>query len=145
MSAITYYSYVFSVIAVPLVYALVDFDRMTLSTRMAAASLLCAFAVVHASGTLANAREIGRANRDASVFLMRVASFVDTHRSERDFSFAIEPHSETVDPVIGLLVGYPGEPGAQMLRRRVTEILFSPDYTDRDPKYILSGSGEMVR
>jgi hypothetical protein len=143
VGAITYYSYVFSVIAVPLVYALVDFDGMTPSTRTASASLLCAFAVVHAFGTLANAREIGRANRDASLFLTRVASFVDAHRSEPDFSFAIEPHPESVDPVIGLLVGYPGEPGARMLPRRVTEILFSPAYTDRTPKYILGASGEM--
>ena len=145
VGAITYYSYVFSVIAVPLFYALVDFDRMTPSTRAAAAALVCAFAVVHASGTHANAREIGRANRDASDFLTRVARFVDAHRSERDFSFAIEPHPESVDPVIGLLAGYPGDPGATMLPRRVTEILFSPDYTDRNPKYVLSASGEPVR
>jgi hypothetical protein len=145
VGAITYYSYVFSVLAVPLAYALVDFDRMTRSTRTAAALLLCAFAFVHASGTLTNAREVGRANREASLFLTRVARFVDAHRSEPDFSFAIEPHPESVDPTIGLLVGYPGEPGARMLPRRVTEILFSPDYTDRNPKYTLSASGEMAR
>jgi hypothetical protein len=144
VGAITYYSYVFSVIAVPLVYTLVDFDLMTPSTRTAAAALVCAFAAVHASGTLANAREVGRANRDASLFLTRVARFVDAHRSEKDFSFAIEPHPESVDPVIGLLAGYPGEPGAAMLPRRVTEILFSPDYTGRNPKYVLSASAEGI-
>jgi hypothetical protein len=144
VGAITYYSYVFSVVAIPLIYALVDLDRITPSTRTAAAVLLCAFAVVHGSGTLANAREVGRANWAASLFLTRVAAFVDAHRSEPDFSFAIEPHPESVDPVIGLLAGYPGEPGARMLPRRVTEILFAPDYSDRNPKYILSASGEMV-
>ena len=145
VGAITYYSYVFSVMAIPLVYALVDFDRMTLRTQATAISLLGAFALVHASGTLANAREVGRANRVASRFLTSVAKFVDAHRSEPQFSFAIEPHSESVDPVIGLLVGYPGDPGARTLSRRVTEILFAPDYDDRDPKYILSASGEVVR
>jgi hypothetical protein len=118
---------------------------MTPSSRTAAAALVWALAVVHASGTLANAREVGRANRDASRFLTQVAKFVDAHRSERDFSFAIEPHPESVDPVIGLLAGYPGDPAAAMLPRRVTEILFSPDYTDRNPKYILNASGEIVR
>ena len=142
VGAITYYSYVFSVIAIPLFYALVDFNRLTPSTRTAAAALVCAFAVVHAYGAQANAREVGRANRDASEFLRRVARFVDAHRSEQDFSFAIEPHPESVDPVIGLLAGYPGDPGARMLPRRVTEILFSPDYTDRNPKYVLGASGE---
>ena len=144
VGAITYYSYVFSVIAVPLVYACVDFDRMTAAMRTAAAALLCALAVIHASGTRANAREVGRANREASLFLTRVARFVDAHRSERDFSFAIEPHSESVDPVIGLLAGYPGEPGAAMVPRRVTEILFSPDYTDRNPKYVLNASADRI-
>jgi len=145
VGAITYYSYVFSVMTIPLVYALVDFDRMTPRTQAAAISLVGAFAIVHASGTLANAREVGRANRVASRFLMSVAKFVDAHRSEPQFSFAIEPHSESVDPVIGLLVGYPGDPGARTLSRRVTEILFAPDYTDRDPKYILDASGEVVK
>ena len=94
VGAITSYSYVFSVVAIPLIYALVDLDRITPSTRTAAAVLLCAFAVVHGSGTLANAREVGRANWAASLFLTRVAAFVDAHRSEPDFSFAIEPHPE---------------------------------------------------
>ena len=144
VGAITYYSYIFAVLAVPLVYAFVDFDRMTVGKQTAAMSLLCTFAVVHASGTLANAREVGRANRLASLFLTRVARFVDAHRDEPGFSFAIEPHAESVDPVVGLLVGYPGDPGALMLSRRATEILFSPDYTHRNPKYILNASGEPV-
>ena len=144
VGAITYYSYVFSVLAVPLVFAFVDFDRMTQGMRTAAMSLLCAFAIVHATGTLANAREVGRANRLASLFLTRVARFVDAHRDEPGFSFAIEPHAESVDPVVGLLVGYPGDPGARMLSRRATEILFAPDYSHRNPKYLLNASGEPV-
>jgi hypothetical protein len=144
VGAISYYSYVFSVIALPLVYALADFDRMTSWAQTAAIALLSAFVVVHASGTRDNARDVGRTNRIASLFLTRVAGFVDAHRSEPGFSFTIEPHAESVDPVIGLLVGYPGDPASRMLSRRVTEILFAPDYTDRDPKYTLNASGEAV-
>ena len=70
--------------------------------------------------------------------------FVDAHRSEPGFSFAIEPHPEGVDPIVGLVVGYPSDPGRQVLQRRVTEIIFAPDYTDRDPKYVLSASGDRV-
>jgi hypothetical protein len=144
VAAITYYSYVFSVLAVPLVYTLVDFGRISPSMMTVAAALLCAFAAVHAAGTVANVREVRQANRFASLFLTRVITFVDAHRSEPGFSFAIEPHPEGVDPIVGLVVGYPSDPGRQVLQRRVTEIIFAPDYTDRDPKYVLSASGDRV-
>jgi hypothetical protein len=144
VAAITYYSYVFSVLAVPLVYTLVDFGRISPSMMTVAAAVLCAFAAVHAAGTVANVRDVRQANRFASLFLTRVIKFVDAHRSEPGFSFAIEPHPEGVDPIVGLVVGYPSDPGRQVLQRRVTEIIFSPDYADRDPKYLLSASGERV-
>jgi hypothetical protein len=144
VAAVTYYSYMFSVLAVPLVYGLVDFDRLRGSSVTAAGAVLGGLAVVHAAGTAATARDVGRVNRYPSLFLERVSAFVDAHRSERDFSFAIEPHPESLDPTIGLVVGYPGDPGRPVLNRRVTEILFSPDYTDRDPKYVLSSSADRV-
>ena len=145
VAAITYYSYVFSVLAVPLVYAAIDGDRLRGSTTTAAAGMVvCVFAAFHLAGTAATARDVGRVNRYPSLFLTRVATFVDAHRSERDFSFAIEPHPENLDPTIDLVVGYPGDPGRPVVRRRVTEILFSPDYTDRDPKYLLSSSADHI-
>jgi hypothetical protein len=145
VAAITYYSYVFSVLAVPLVYVLIDFSRLRGQGIVAAGAVVCGFAVFHAAGTAATARDVGRVNRYPSLFLTRVATFVDAHRSERDFSFAIEPHPESLDPTIGLVVGYPGDPGRPVVQRRVTEILFSPDYTNRDPKYVLSSSAEHIR
>jgi hypothetical protein len=144
VAAITYYSYVFSVMVVPMVYALVDYERLRGPLLTTAGALLCGFAAFHAGGTAANAREVGRVNHNPSLFLTRVAEFVDAHRSEPDFSFAIEPHPESVDPTIGLVVGYPGNPERPMLHRRVTEILFAPDYTDRDPKYILSATADRI-
>jgi hypothetical protein len=144
VAAITYYSYVFSVLAVPLAYALVDFERLRRPNTALAGALLCAVAGIHAAGTAANARAVGLANRDASIFFERVGAFVDAHRAERDFTFAIEPHHESLDPTIDLVVGYPGDPRSQVLRRRATEILFSPDYTVKDPKYLLSASADRV-
>jgi hypothetical protein len=144
VAAITYYSYVFSVLAVPLVYAVIDVDRLHGQKMAAAGAVVCLFAAFHAAGTAATAQEVERVNRYPSLFLTRVATFVDAHRSEPDFSFAVEPHPESLDPTIGLLVGYPGDAGKPVLQRRVTEILFSPDYTDRDPKYVLSSSAEHI-
>jgi hypothetical protein len=144
VTAITYYSYVFSVLAIPLVYATVDFERLRRPAMTAAAVLLCGFAAFHATGTAVNARGVGRANLEASLFLTRVSTFVDAHRAEPDFSFAIEAHPEGVDPTIALIVGYPGDPGRSVLHKRVTEILFSPDYTDRNPKYVLSSAADRV-
>jgi hypothetical protein len=143
--AITYYSYVFSVLTVPLVYALIDVSQLRGARLAAAGAVVCAFAAFHAAGTAATARDVGRVNRYPSLYLTRVAAFVDTHRSEHDFSFAIEPHPESLDPTIALVVGYPGDPGRPVVQRRATEILFAPDYTDRDPKYVLSASAEHVK
>jgi hypothetical protein len=142
--AITYYPYVFSVVAVPLVYALIDVNRLRGLRMAAAGALICAFAAFHAAGTAAAARDVGRVNRYPSRFLSRVATFADAHRSEPDFSFAIEPHPESLDPTIGLVVGYPSDRGGPVVQRRVTEILFAPHYTDRDPKYVLSASAERI-
>jgi hypothetical protein len=144
VGAITYYSYVFSVLAVPLVYSLVDFERLRGRSLTAAGAVVCALAAFHAAGTATTARDVGRVNREASRFFARIAEFVDSRRSEPDFSFAIEPHHESLDPVIALVVGYPGDPGRPVLHRRVTEILFSPDYAAHNPKYVLSASADRV-
>ena len=145
VAAITYYSYVFSVLAVPLVYALVDFERLRRSQIVAAAILLCGFAAIHAIGTAANARGVGLVNRDASLFLTRVSAFVDEHGIGtrllvRDRTPCREPRSD--DRARRRL---PGDPGNAVLEKRVTEILFSPDYSGRDPKYLLSASAESRR
>ena len=145
VAAITYYSYLYAVLLFVLAYSLVDFNRLTGRKGLLAAVLLCAFAVVHARGTSATAREVQRVNRYPSLYLTRVIAFVDQHRAESEFSFMIEPHPESVDPAVLLATGYPHDPGAVRSHRRMTEILFAPYYDDGDPKYVLGASAEQFR
>jgi hypothetical protein len=53
------------VLTIPLVHALVDTTRRAPSRMVAAGIVLYGFAALHAAGTAANAREVGRANRYA--------------------------------------------------------------------------------
>jgi hypothetical protein len=141
VAAITYYSCVFSVLAVPLVYTLVDFGRISPS-MMTVAAALCARSPLHAAGTVANVREVRQANRFASLFLTRVITFVDAHRSSPAFRSRSSrtPRASTRSSAWSSAT----HPGRQVLQRRVTEIIFAPDYTDRDPKCVLSASGDRV-
>ncbi len=144
VSAITYYAYLPAVLLMPLVYALVDFDRLSGRRTAVLMAVLVAFAFIHATGTIRTAREVGRTNRYQSLYVTRVISFVDAHRSEPDFSFRIEPHPESLDPTVVLIAGYPNDPAATRDERRMTEILFAPYYDDRNPKYVLSASAERI-
>jgi hypothetical protein len=76
--------------------ALLHFGRLRGAGMTAAAAALCGFAAFHAAGTATTARDVGRVNREPSRFFERISAFVDAHRSERDFSFAIEPHLESL-------------------------------------------------
>jgi hypothetical protein len=104
--------------------------------------LTCAFAAIHAAGSVETAREVERANRYASLYLTRVIRFVEAHRSEPGFSFAIDPHPELVDPTIALIDGYPNRPGPGSRDPHVTEILFAAFYDRERPKYRLNSAAE---
>jgi hypothetical protein len=144
VAATTYYAYVFAVLLLPLGYALIDFDRLRGRTLAVAAVAVLAFAAVHAAGTIAAVEAVERVNRYPALYLTRVIRFVDAHRSEPGFSFSIEEHPESLDPHVTLVAGYPHDPAAPRLERRVTELLFAPYYDGHNPKYVLSASAEWV-
>ncbi len=132
---ITYYLYPFSLLVVILAYSLVDTTRLQTSARVAATVILAAFILLHGSQTLKTTREMGRVNQDASAFLQRVSAFVDAHKSEPDFTFAILQHPKGMDPEVALKVGYPDEPGG-IQTKFLTEILFARYYRPEHPKYV---------
>jgi hypothetical protein len=133
---VTYYLYGFAVLLVPFVYALVDPGALSRATRAAAAAVLAAFVVVHGVGTHQVAREIRKTNADASSFLGRVSAFIDAHKREPDFTFAIRTHRPTVDPEIPLKEGYPDDPAGPTQIKHLSEILFARYYRRDQPKYV---------
>jgi hypothetical protein len=132
----TYYLYVFDLLAVILVYSVVDFDRVRGGLAVAAGVAASAFVVLHASGTLEATRMIGWINQKPSQYLTRISRFVDRHRAEPDFSFAIPIYEPTLDPYIYLREGPADDPKAELQPRRMTQILFERYYAEENPKYV---------
>lgn len=134
--AITYYLYIFCLLFSTILYAAVDFDRIEGLRAAAAGMVVAAFIVLHGSESFAVTRAIGRANQRASNYFTRVSRFVDAHKAEAGFSFAVVKEPEDLDPPVTLLQGYPDHPTSIAIRR-TTEIVFMPYYDVENPKYIL--------
>jgi hypothetical protein len=134
--SIAYYLYLFCLLLVVIAYAVVDFDRIKGWTRAAAAVIVAALVVLHATESRMAIREIGRVNQRASTFLTRVIRFIDAHKSEADLSIAMASHPPALDPEVVLVEGYPDHPTSVQVRR-LTEILFKRYYDAEKPKYVL--------
>jgi hypothetical protein len=131
-----YYLYPFSLLVIVLLYSLVDFGRVTGVTAALAGIVLAGFIALHGVQSVEATRGIGRANRDASAFLVQLSGFVDAHAAEADFSFRVGDHPPSWDPEVPLREGYPDDPRAVVRVKHVTEILFARYYTQDRPKYV---------
>ena len=135
-----YYPYIPCALLIVFAFALIDFDRLRGWKAMLGGAVLAGLIAVHAAGTYAVTRETGRLNDDASRLLVRVSTFVDAHKREPDFTFAIRAHLRNLDPPIALRRGYPDDPAAPIEVRRLTEIVFSRFYDAAKPKYVFEQS-----
>jgi hypothetical protein len=138
-----YYRYFFSMLVCALVYAVADFDRLRRWRAAMAWVPLIALIVLHLTETRATAQQIGRANQKASDYLSRMAEFVDEHKAEPGFSFAVQNVPLDVDPEIVLVEGYPDRTSGQR-RVRSSEILFARYYRAQDPQYTLAWDGRAL-
>jgi hypothetical protein len=138
---IAYYLYFFCLMLVALAYTVIDFDRMRAWMMPAAWLIITALITLHAVETRATTREIGRVNASASSYLSTVSHFVDEHKGEPGFTFAIQNPPPRLDPEIRLREGYPDDPAAVVHVWRLTEILFKPYYNSRQPKYVIDSNG----
>jgi hypothetical protein len=135
-----YYPYVPCALLIVFCFALIDVDRLLGWRAVLAGAVLVGAIAIHAAGTYAVARETGRLNDSASRLLVRVSRFVDAHKSEPGFTFVIRAHLQNLDPPIALLRGYPDDPAAPILSRRLTEIVFARFYDHANPKYVFEQS-----
>ena len=135
-----YYPYVPCALLIVACFALVDFDRLRGWRALLGGAVLIGASAMHAAGTYAVARETGRLSDSASRLLARVSRFVDAHKREPGFTFAIHAHLQNLDPQIALRRGYPDDPAAPVVSRRLTEILFARFYDEAHPKYVFEQS-----
>jgi hypothetical protein len=138
-----YYRYFFCLILVALAYAMVDFDQVRREIASVAGVILIVLFLVHATSTHAVAREIRQVNQRPSDYVTRIANFVEDHKREAEFSFAMENPPTDVDPEIVLIEGYPDKPLGPERRMRVSEILFARYYRAQNPKYVLGSDGSV--
>ncbi|HKT81855.1 MAG TPA: hypothetical protein VJP86_16620 [Vicinamibacterales bacterium] len=144
VAGVSYYAYVFAIVAGLLLYSALDVSRFVGWRGWSAAIAMLAMVFLHARGSLETARHVEQVNHYASLYLTRVIGFVDLHRDEPDFTFSIEDHPEAVDPTVTLLVGYANRPGAPTEYVRASSILFAPYLVADRPKYLLNASAERV-
>jgi hypothetical protein len=135
-----YYPYFPCMLLIVFAYALVDFDRVHGWRAMLGGIVLAGAIALHAAGTYGVARESGRLNNDASRLLVRVGRFVDAHKNEPGFTFAIHAHPRSLDPPIALRLGYPDDAAARIEVRYLTEIIFGRFYNAAAPKYVFEQS-----
>ena len=137
--SVTYYLYIFCLLLVTVGYAVLDLDAIGSRGRMMAAIAIAGYIVVNGVGTRRVASAIGRVNLDPSRYLTVLSDFVDAHKAEPDFSFAVSRRSQTVDPEIVLVEGYPDMSSAPARVSTFSEILFAPYYDEEKPRYIIRG------
>lgn len=142
--SISYYLYLFCLMAVALIVSLADLKRLSGWKRAAAALVLGGFMLLHATETRAVAVNVGRSNEEASRFVDQVSAFVDEHRTEPGFTFMIRSPKKEIDPPFDMRIGYADRPTG-IRKRRVSEILFMPYYDSNTPRYILEWTGNTIR
>jgi hypothetical protein len=143
--ATTYYLYFFCLMAIVLLYALIDFRHVRAWIRAAAWLAAIVMLGFHAAGTRATTRQVERVNEQASAYLSGVAGFVDSHKADSGFSFSIPDANMDLDPEIPLVEGYPNDPGVVVRSPRMTAILFARYYDGQHPKYILDRQGKVTQ
>jgi len=141
---VSYYTYVFGMLMIVFLYTLVDGNRLAPLATVSGLALTAALFALNASTTMGVVKGVETANRYQSRYLAKVVAFVDGHRHEPDFTFAIEAHPESLDPRVALMRGYEDERNAATESRRMTEILFEPYYRADRPKYLLDASATRV-
>ena len=143
--SVTYYLYIFCLLLVTVGYALLDLDAIGSRGRMMAAIAIAGYIVVNGVGTRGVAAAIGRVNLDPSRYLKVLSDFVDEHKEEPDFSFAVSRRPQTVDPEIVLVEGYPDISSVPARVTKFSEILFAPYYDEEKPNTSFAEGDEIGR
>jgi hypothetical protein len=135
----TYYLYPFCLLAIVLGYTCSNVRKPYFRFAPAAGVTVGLLVLTHAVETRNAVAEIGKANAEASVYLLDIARFVASNAADPDFSFRIQSPPSLVDPEIELRAGYPDAPSA-VFYRRVSQILFTSTYRESGAKYLLDTS-----
>ena len=135
---VTYYTYFFSLISAVLVYSLVDFSRLPRRAAVDALALLTLLGALNARQSFCLARQVAAENADVGRYAARIGNFVNKHRDERGFRFAVHAASKKqldlldtqLDPRLPFTPGFPDpdRPGGRPVR--VSALLYGKYYDE---------------
>lgn len=120
-AGVTYYGYLFALLAAVLAYALVDFDRVDRRPGHVALALLLGLVAANAARTLTQTRRLAALNAPTIEYFDTLETFVRAHRDEEGFAFGVRAYDE-VDPSSYYWKGYPDHPPDDELT--VSELLY---------------------
>jgi hypothetical protein len=126
-------------LALVAVYSTIDFLRVRTRTRVAGALFIAALLIVMAYDNATTTRAIAERHRPVTQYFRAIEAFVDDHRTDPNFTFAITNPPHDRDPVIRLLEGYPDSPSAVTHERRLSDVLYRRFRDDVSPAYQLDG------
>jgi hypothetical protein len=135
---VTYYTYLFSLLSLVLLYSLVDFSRLRRTSTIVALVLLTGMGAANARQSYRLSRQVARENADVDRYAAVIEDFVNQHRNEPGFQFAVRAESKAhldlidqrLDPKIPMRIGFPstGRPSDGFVR--VSRVLYSKYYDE---------------
>jgi hypothetical protein len=131
----SYYIYFFSLLCFILLYSLLDFTHVPRHAQALALAILVVFLAANACRTLEIAREVGSIAQTTNPYFARIEAFVEEHRNEPGFSYAILDAPKKIDPDTKLWLGYFND--NQPLILPYSTLLYLRYYNPIYPKYVL--------
>lgn len=131
-----YYNYVFDLLAITLLYSLMDFSSRPKSMLKIYALVLAGFIGFNSYLSYGVSETCRQQNLQQHRFYSQLVAFVAKHRTEPGFSVFMEETPAELDRVFLLRPGYPKEHLPDLLPR-VSEILLEASYNKTNPRYTL--------
>ncbi len=132
----TYYVYFFALLGVVLLYSFLDFSRSTRLAQTLALAILVVFIAANAVRTLEISRDVQASTQEPNRYFDHIQAFVDQHRNEPGFSFAILDTPKKTDPTTKVWLGY--SYSSKPIILPYSALMYLRYYDPMHPKYVLN-------
>jgi hypothetical protein len=136
IDSIGYYLYFFALLFFLGAYSLIDFKRLDRRPRQMASVSLGVLIIINAYLTLSLSNEVYQLDKEGDLYFQRITSFVDAHRDEPGFTFAVKKPPPTIDLFEHLAIGYPDQLNRSTRDLTLSQIFYYKYYDSNNPKYV---------
>lgn len=132
-----YYTYLFYLLAALFLYGFLDFSKLNSMRGALFAAVLVVLTLLNFSDRCRELFLEAHSYKPMENYFNRLVSFMETHRGQPGFSFAVQNPNPEYDPIYELKPGYPD--GLEPVElKSVSEILFAPFFKKENPRFILT-------